>query len=40
MHLDVFNEPTVQELRAGGYYEGAKKIVLWQIVLGKPLKNT
>ncbi|MEM1582979.1 MAG: hypothetical protein QXK89_10815 [Candidatus Bathyarchaeia archaeon] len=39
MHLDVFNTPIDQELREGGYYEKAKRIVLRQMVLEKPLKT-
>lgn len=35
MHLNVFNNPTDQELREGGYYERAKRIVLRQINLEK-----
>ncbi|MEM2351461.1 MAG: hypothetical protein QXT26_03540 [Thermoproteota archaeon] len=39
MHLNVFNKPTERELKEGGYYEKAKRIVLRQINLEKPLKT-
>ncbi|MBS7648578.1 hypothetical protein KEJ17_02890 [Candidatus Bathyarchaeota archaeon] len=39
MHLGVFNTPTERELKEGGYYERAKRIILRQIALEKPLKT-